>query len=51
VRAGWSSRTFKPGDQVTIEGLAAKSGANLMWIKKVIKGGGEVLPLGPGEEN
>src|SRR5580692_10164469 len=21
VRAGWSSRTFKPGDQVTIEGL------------------------------
>lgn len=51
VRAGWSSRTFKPGDQVSMGGLAAKSGANLMWIKKIVKADGQILPLGVGDEN
>jgi hypothetical protein len=51
VRAGWSSRTFKSGDQVTMEGLGAKSGASLIWIKKLTRADGRVLPLGVGEEN
>ena len=51
VRAGWSSRTFKPGDPVTIGGLPAKSGANLIWIKKITKADGQVLPVGVGQDN
>jgi hypothetical protein len=51
VRAGWSSRTFKPGDQVTVSGFAAKSGNNLMWIKKITKADGQVIPLGSAEDN
>jgi hypothetical protein len=47
-RAGWTKSTLKPGDQLTMTGGPAKSGANTMWINKLSKNG-EELRLGMGE--
>src|SRR5271154_5796184 len=47
IRADWTSTTLKPGDQVTMSGYRAKSGANSMWITK-ISVNGEVLKMGAG---
>ena len=47
IRAGWTSVTLKPGDQVTMAGYRAKSGANSMWITK-ISVNGEELKMGAG---
>ncbi len=35
LRANWTDTTLKPGDQVTMAGYRAKSGANSMWITKI----------------
>jgi hypothetical protein len=48
VRAGWTAQTFKPGDEVTLTGYRAKTGANSMWITKVILGNGEEMKIGAG---
>lgn len=48
VRAGWTAQTFKPGDEVTLSGFRAKTGANSMWITKVVLGNGEEMKLGAG---
>lgn len=48
VRAGWTAQTFKPGDEVTLSGFRAKTGANSMWITKVVLGNGEEMKLGGG---
>jgi len=42
IRAGWNSHTLKPGDDVTITGWRAKSGANSLWITKTIVNGEEL---------
>jgi len=42
ARAGWTKNTIKLGDQITLTGAAAKSGANTMIIRKVLKGGQEI---------
>jgi hypothetical protein len=42
ARAGWSKNTLKPGDQVTLTGTPAKSGAPTMIIRKVVKNGEEI---------
>lgn len=47
IRAGWTATTLKPGDQVTMTGFRAKSGANSMWITK-ISVNGEELKMGQG---
>jgi hypothetical protein len=47
IRAGWTSVSLKPGDQVTMGGYRAKSGANSMWITK-ISVNGEELKMGAG---
>jgi hypothetical protein len=47
LRAEWTSTTLKPGDQVTMSGYRAKSGANSMWITK-ISVNGEELKMGAG---
>jgi hypothetical protein len=47
IRAGWTSITLKPGDQVTMAGYRAKSGSNSMWITK-ISVNGEELKMGAG---
>src|SRR5579864_6838510 len=48
VRAGWTVQTFKPGDNVTLTGYRAKTGATSMWITKVILGNGEEMKIGAG---
>jgi hypothetical protein len=48
VRAGWTAQTFKPGDEVTLTGFRAKTGANSMWITKVVLGNGEEMKTGGG---
>jgi hypothetical protein len=47
IRAGWTATSLKPGDQVTMAGYRAKSGANSMWITK-ISVNGEELKMGAG---
>ncbi len=47
IRAGWTATTLKPGDQVTMSGYRAKTGANSMWITK-ISVNGDQLKMGAG---
>jgi len=47
-RAGWTKSTIKPGDQLSMTGGPAKSGATTMWINKLSKNG-EEIQLGGGE--
>ena len=35
-RLGWSKSMFKPGDQLTFVGNAAKSGSHIMRLRKVV---------------
>ena len=49
TRAGWTNGTLKPGDQVTLSGLRAKSGATTLWITKIVATDGYEIPLSPGE--
>lgn len=44
-RAGWTKRTLKPGDKITISGFRSSTGANTLWIRKLISPSGESLPL------
>src|SRR5438874_5136898 len=39
LRAGWNSHSLKAGDQVTLTGFRAKSGANSLWITKTVVNG------------
>jgi hypothetical protein len=48
-RAGWTRTSLKPGDQISISGYPAKSGAGSMWITKVLLADG--TPLNPGLGN
>lgn len=43
LREGWKRDTLKPGDQVTIMGHPAKSGAKTMRFEKVILANGKEL--------
>lgn len=47
IRAGWTATTLKPGDQVTMSGYRAKTGANSMWITKIAVNGDQ-LKMGAG---
>src|ERR1700692_78809 len=47
-RAGWTRTSLKPGDQITISGFPTKSGANSLWIGKVLLGDGTQLNTGLG---
>jgi hypothetical protein len=40
-RAGWSSTSLKQGDQVTIEGSLARSGANMANARTVVLANGQ----------
>jgi len=44
-RAGWTKRTLKPGDSITVTGNPAQSGAHTLWIRKLIGPDGESLQL------
>jgi Family of unknown function (DUF6152) len=44
TRSGWSRTSLKIGDQVTVEGFAAKDGAHLVGTRRVtLADGGRVL--------
>lgn len=36
ARQGWTRSSFKPGDQITFTGNAAKSGAKIIRLRKVV---------------
>ena len=42
IRAGWTATSLKAGDQVTITGFRAKSGAPSLWITKILLNGTEI---------
>jgi len=42
-RTGWSSHTLKTGDEVTLSGHPAKTGAKIAWVTKVILPDGREL--------
>ena len=42
-RSGWSSHTLKSGDEVTLSGHPAKTGAKIAWITRVVLAGGKEL--------
>ncbi len=46
-RVGWTKRTLKPGDSVTVTGMAAKNGKHSVWIQKILGPDGEPLPTAP----
>jgi hypothetical protein len=35
-RAGWTRESVKPGDQVTVDGLAARDGSRQVWANSVV---------------
>jgi hypothetical protein len=41
TRQGWNRHTFKPGDEVTFIGNPAKSGANSLWIVRILLPNGQ----------
>jgi Family of unknown function (DUF6152) len=49
MRTGWTKGTLKPGDQVTLSGLRAKSGASTLWITKIVAADGHEIALSPAD--
>ncbi len=47
-RAGWTRSSIRVGDEITIAGYPAKSGATSMWISKVLLADGTPLSAGLG---
>jgi len=43
-RVGWTKRTLKPGDSVTVTGMSAKNGKPSVWIQQIIGPDGQPLP-------
>ena len=44
VRAGWTTRTLEPGDQITVEGRSSRGG-RFLQIRKLVDADGRALPL------
>lgn len=45
IHAGWTKNTLKPGDQITLVGTAAKNGAPIGIIQKVVVADGQELTM------
>ena len=45
ARSGWSKDSLKPGDQITITVWAAKSGAPVGFMRKLVLAGGKELSI------
>lgn len=50
TRVGWTRRTLRPGQQITLTGFPAKNGESSIWINKVVKSDGTELPVTIGKE-
>jgi hypothetical protein len=42
---GWTANSMKAGDELTISGYPAKSGAPSLWVTKILQANGEELKL------
>jgi Family of unknown function (DUF6152) len=51
ARGGWTKSTLKVGEMVTLVGAGAKSGAQTVWIRKILGPDGEEIKLGGGDDN
>jgi hypothetical protein len=49
-RLGWNKTLFKPGDQITVEGNVAKSGAKIMRLRKIVFPNGKETVMDRGED-
>ena len=45
ARAGWTKSTFRPGDQLTISGRAARNEGHSVAIDEILDADGRPLPL------
>jgi hypothetical protein len=50
-RRGWSQTSFKPGDQVKLEGMPSLDGSYLMRITRAFREDGSEIGLPPGTNN
>ena len=48
LEIGWTRRSLKPGDEVTVYIFAAKNGATVGNIQKIVMADGKELTTGPG---
>ena len=46
LHVGWSSTTFKPGDEVTVDVMPTKNGVHVGKIRRVVLANGTVLGCG-----
>ena len=51
MRRGWSTRSLKPGDQVTVNGYLAKDGASLANARSITLSDGHELFAGSSNES
>jgi hypothetical protein len=49
ARAGWTKSTIKVGEQITLTGNPATSGAANLWLRKVLSPSGTEIKTGGGE--
>ena len=47
-RSGWTPASLKAGDEVTVTGYRARSGALSLWITKVVGSNGQELKIEAG---
>ena len=45
ARAGWTKKSLQPGDPIEATGFRLASGANTLWLRKLVDKNGESLPL------
>ncbi len=50
ARLGWNRTIFKPGDQITFSGNAAKSGAKIVRLRKIVFPNGKEMMIDRGED-
>jgi Family of unknown function (DUF6152) len=50
-RRGWSQTSFKPGDQVKLEGMPSLDGSYLMRITRAFREDGTEIGVPPGTNN
>ena len=50
ARLGWNRTIFKPGDQITVSGNVAKSGAKIIRLRKVVFPNGKETVMDRGED-
>jgi hypothetical protein len=50
-RRGWSQTSFKPGDEVKLEGMPSLDGSYLMRITRAFRADGTEIGLPPGTNN